>query len=62
MYRKKLALWKKGTGNWHKDSEDNIDAFQSVYFEKEFLFAWQYAVDSKRESRDINKDERYIMY
>lgn len=40
MYRKKLALWEKGTGNWHKDSEDNIDAFQSVYFEKKFLFAW----------------------
>ena len=40
LYRKKMDIWEKGTGNWYKHSGSYTDVFQSVYLEKKFLFAW----------------------
>lgn len=62
LYRKKMDLWEKGTGKWYRHSGSDTDVFQGVYIEKKFLFAWQYANHSKRESRDINYGRRRLLY
>jgi len=57
-----MDLWEKGAGRWFLNSGSDTDVFQGVYIEKQFLFAWQYAIHAKRESRDINYERRRILY